>query len=182
LKTVVLIGCGKEKLPGSHRAEDLYQGDLFKKSLEYARQIYPNADIYVLSAKYGLLPLNKVIACYDETLKGAPAADKRKWTEEVINDLRKAGYDLQKDYFVILAGRDYRDYLLPELVHYEIPMKGLLFGEQKSWLKNKLIKIKANETSSVLCKGDRPSCKSEHLESGERKAGSLSLVDERINV
>ena len=31
---VTIIGCGKSKLPGKHRAEDLYTGGLFRASLD----------------------------------------------------------------------------------------------------------------------------------------------------
>ena len=57
MKKVTLISCVSKKLDLKSKAQDLYQSPLFKKKLAYAEQI--NSDeIYILSAKYGLLKLN----------------------------------------------------------------------------------------------------------------------------
>ena len=45
---VTIIGCGKSKLPGKHRAEDLYTGGLFRASLEYAKRT--SDAVYIVSA------------------------------------------------------------------------------------------------------------------------------------
>ena len=70
MKNVVLVACvaGKNKKPAP--AEDLYNSDLFHKSMAYAHKLTPNdSDIYILSAKHHLLPIKKVIEPYDMTLK-----------------------------------------------------------------------------------------------------------------
>ena len=60
---VILIACCKTKASGKMPAKDLYQGTLFKKSLEYARTLKPER-IYILSAEHHLLPLDKEIGYY----------------------------------------------------------------------------------------------------------------------
>lgn len=42
--------------------------------------------------------------------------------------------DLKNDEFTFLAGDTYREFLLPELYHVKLPMKGLKIGQQLQWL------------------------------------------------
>ena len=68
MKKVTLISCVKKKLDLKSKAQDLYQSPLFKKNLAYAKQI--NSDeIYILSAKYGLLKLKALCPLKVGTLK-----------------------------------------------------------------------------------------------------------------
>lgn len=134
--TIVLISCVKSKLTHRARAQDLYISDLFCKSLAYAQSLDPDA-IYILSAKYWLLELEQEIEPYELTLNDLSAAKQRVWARTALRMLRRKA-DLQSDRFVILAGDSYRKYLLPKLVNFDIPMKGLSFGEQLHWLKEHL--------------------------------------------
>jgi len=63
MKRVVLISCVKQKQPGKARARDLYSSPLFRKHLAYAELLAPDA-IYILSARYGLVPLDAEIEPY----------------------------------------------------------------------------------------------------------------------
>jgi cytoplasmic iron level regulating protein YaaA (DUF328/UPF0246 family) len=136
MKTIVLISCVKKKRDYRCKAEDLYISSYFKKNLAYAKSLYPD-NIFILSAKYGLLPLNKEIDTYDLTLNKFPKEALIKWSADTIQQL-KIETDLEKDNFIFLAGNKYRKYLLPRLKHYEIPLKGLGIGKQLQFLKNKL--------------------------------------------
>ena len=109
--TTVLIGCSKSKLDHCAPARDFYQGAIFKKSLAAARKLYPNASIYVLSAKYGLVPIDEVLCPYDETLKGKRANVIKNWAAKVIKQMGKIGIDPQNDTFIVFAGENYRKYL-----------------------------------------------------------------------
>ncbi|MGN0207145.1 MAG: DUF6884 domain-containing protein [Muribaculaceae bacterium] len=108
---IVLIGCSKSKLDHCAPAKDFYQGSLFKKSLAAARKQYPKAQIYVLSAKYGLVPIDTVICPYDETLNGKPANHIKKWAANVTNQMKQFGINPNNDYFFIFAGNNYHKYL-----------------------------------------------------------------------
>ncbi len=66
-KRIVLISCVSQKLPQRAKVKDLYISTLFKFNLKYAEKLKPD-DIFVLSAKHGLLPLEKEIEPYNETL------------------------------------------------------------------------------------------------------------------
>ena len=136
MKTIVLIACCGKKLFGKAKAENLYQSDLFKKSLAYAKSLQSDT-IYILSAKYGLVELTDKLEYYNVTLNKYSTSEKKKWAENVISELKKK-CDLQNDKFVFLAGNNYRKYLLKEIRNYEIPMKNLKIGEQLHWLAKNL--------------------------------------------
>lgn len=138
MKTIVLISCTKDKLDGIQPAELLYQkSDLFKKSLRYAKEIVQPDQIFILSALHGLIELTEKIEPYNVTLKTMPVAKRREWAERVLESL-KGKTNIENDRFVILAGERYREFLLPHLKNYEIPMKGMKQGPQRAWLKKQL--------------------------------------------
>ncbi len=136
MNTIVLISCVSKKLPHKARARDLYISPLFRMNLKYAWQFSPQ-EVFVLSAKYGLVQLDKEIDPYDVTLNKMSARERRNWAAKVVSQLR--GYsDMERDHFVILAGQKYRQYLLPYLKSYEVPLAGLPIGKQLQFLKAKI--------------------------------------------
>jgi len=132
-KKIVLIPCVSEKKEGIHEAEHLYVSSLFRLCLAYAKGLNPD-EIYILSAKYGLLELNRKIETYNETLNTMKKEQRTAWARSVIADLEKKA-DLQNDEFVILAGAKYRENLIKHIRNYSLPLEGLRIGEQMSWLK-----------------------------------------------
>ena len=138
MSTVVLVSCSAGKEEKSMPAEKLYNSDLFKKQLEYAKKLAPPNHIYIISAKYHLVPLNKTIAPYNLTLKDLPSSDREAWAEVVKKQLEQKGYNLQKDKFVFLAGMAYRQYLEPQMKNVSVPFEGLRIGQQKKALLQKL--------------------------------------------
>ena len=131
---IVLLSCVKSKLTHRTRAADLYTSPLFKGSVKYARSLKPD-QIFILSAKYGLLDLDQVVEPYEETLNGKPVAVLRAWAEGVARQL--AGKtDLANDTFVFLAGNAYRKYLIPYMSSYEVPLEGKTMGQQLSFYAN----------------------------------------------
>jgi hypothetical protein len=124
----VLIGCVKTKLAHKARARDLYVSDYFKKNLAYAEKFLPDR-IFILSAYYGLLDLEQEIEPYELSLNTMGAPKVRKWADGVLQQLsRKA--DLEGDRFIILAGVNYRRYLVPRLAHVQVPFEGLDWFQQ----------------------------------------------------
>lgn len=135
MKKIVLISCVSKKLEHKARAEDLYISPFFRLSLKYARKLKPD-EIFILSAKHGLLDLDDEIDPYDVTLNNMRAIQRKKWADKVMEQL-KIKADLKKDHFIILAGEKYRQYLIPYLESYEVPLReagGI--GKQLEFLKN----------------------------------------------
>lgn len=137
-KTIALVACVAKKNTRPMAAQDLYLSAWFRKASAYAAR---EADEwFILSAKHGLVSPDRVIAPYDETLKGMPAAARRQWASRVIEKLVprvNAG-----DTVIILAGWDYRAGLIEPLRQMGctvlVPMEGLRIGEQLAWLKSQL--------------------------------------------
>lgn len=139
MKTIVLIGCGKRKRKEASKAKDLYQGSYFKKNLEYAYILSKKykADIYILSAKYGLLDINKIINPYDFTLNNVNERYKKNWSYRVIKELDKK---IKKtDRVIFLAGKNYNKYLKMYYKNNSEPLEGLGMGKKMKKL-NELIK------------------------------------------
>jgi len=136
MKKIVLIACVKTKRKTPSKAIDLYISPLFTKSREYAQLLNPN-HIYILSAKYGLISSEEIIEPYELTLNNMSTPEIKDWSNRVLNRLSSVT-DLDNDNFTILAGQNYRKYLLPYISHYNLPLEGLAFGFQLQQL-NKLI-------------------------------------------
>ena len=131
-KAIFLLSCVKSKRNHSCSAKEMYVSPLFKKMLAVALKSQPK-QIFILSAKYGLLKPDDVIKPYEMTLKTMSASERMAWSEKVLESLRDET-DLTKDHFVFLAGQSYRQGLTPYLRHYAVPMEGLSFGQQLQWL------------------------------------------------
>lgn len=142
-KRIVLIACAATKADHPAPAKDLYISPLFKKSLQYAYDLKPDA-IYILSAKHYLVPLDKELAPYNVTLLDFSADEVKQWSSIVAQQLSKK-YDLKQDQFIFLAGEKYRKYLEPYMAHTVEPLKGLRIGQQLAWYTKKLAK-KISET------------------------------------
>ena len=133
---IILISCVSKKLNHKSKAQYLYVSPLFQKNLRYAKLLNPDK-IFILSAEYGLLDLNREIEPYDKTLNKMSSNEIKEWANSVINQLQKVS-DLDKDEFVFLAGNNYRKFLLPHIKNYKIPMFGLGIGKQLKWLTEKI--------------------------------------------
>lgn len=108
---LVLIGCSARKLESPAPARELYRGDLFRKSVQWAEERgYP---WIVLSALYGVVSPDDVIAPYDVTLNALDTEDRKLWATSAFLQLRrKCGLDRP---IIILAGEPYRRHLVPRL-------------------------------------------------------------------
>ena len=134
MKTIVLISCVSKKLPHMAKAKDLYISSLFKLSLAYAKSLDPDA-IYILSAKYGLTPLDLEIEPYEKILNRMSTRERKQWAQGVLAQLRGVA-DLKNDRFIFFAGEKYREHLLSEITKYDVPLEKLRIGEQLQRLKN----------------------------------------------
>jgi hypothetical protein len=128
MKQIVLISCVSKKRPAKSKARDLYISPLFRKNLQYALKLQPD-QIHILSAKYGLVPLDEEIEPYDLTLNTMSAKEIKDWSQSVLNDLASRT-NLQEDQFIFLAGAKYRSYLVGHMAHVEVPLEGLTIGRQ----------------------------------------------------
>ncbi len=133
---ITLISCGAKKAEVRTSAKNLYQGALFKYSLEYAGKIMSNK-IYILSAKHHLLPLNKYIDPYDMTLRDFDKRRRIEWGQIVLNALHNVA-NFERDEFVALAGEKYLEEIRGNIPNLLEPLRGKTIGKRLQFLKNKL--------------------------------------------
>ncbi|RJG05847.1 hypothetical protein D3870_07300 [Noviherbaspirillum cavernae] len=131
---VALVSCVKTKQERAAAAQDLYRSTLFTGMRRYAEQ-YADA-WFILSAEYGVLRPSQVIAPYERTLNTMRKPDRLAWASRVQQQLLQVlptGVTV-----VFLAGDRYREHLVPFLKYHgfvtRVPMEGLPFGRQLSWL------------------------------------------------
>lgn len=135
---IALVSCSKRKQNYPCIASEMYSpSHLFSLSYAYANR---TADkVFILSAKYGLLEENDRISPYEFTLKQLPYNRRVDWAQYVLKQLRPK-CDIDNDEFVILAGKDYYETILPELKHYSLPLEHLSMGHRISalerWLRS----------------------------------------------
>ena len=143
MSTIVLLSCTKSKLDKPSQAQDLYSASpMFQKTLEYGKSLKPDK-MYILSAKHHLVPLTKVLAPYDKTLKEMPKDEKNAWGEKVISQMKSSGINIDKDKFIFLTGSEYMKPLLEYIPegNIEKPMEGRRMGERLQWLNSQIKKL-----------------------------------------
>ena len=133
---IALISCSKEKKPYPCAARELYSASaLFSLSYQYARA---NADkVFILSAKYGLVSENKVMAPYDQTLNDMPRKQQLEWAHAVLTMLAHK-CSIEDDDFILLAGSHYCRDIQNHLPHCSLPLAGMRMGERMAFLKSQL--------------------------------------------
>ena len=114
-------------------ARDLYTSDLFNKARAYVERT--DKPWFVLSAKYGLVHPDDVIAPYDLTLNTMRVADSR-WASRVLTQLEPHLDGIGS--IIFWAGQCYREFLESPLrsrgLAISVPMEGLGIGDQLGWL------------------------------------------------
>ena len=132
--TVFLVSCVGQKRASAAPARDLYISDWFLKARQYVER--HDARWFILSAEYGLVPPDRVVAPYERTLNTMPIEVRRLWAKRVLEELAATVPDAK--HVTFLAGQRYREFLEDALqrrgVTVEVPMEGLRIGEQLAWL------------------------------------------------
>ncbi|MCW6681599.1 peroxide stress protein YaaA [Aerococcaceae bacterium NML160702] len=134
---IAFIGCCKTKKDHACTALEMYQGHIFKKSYMYVKKKYPNAKVYILSAKYGLLKLDEEIEPYELTLNTFRDAEIKNWSKRVYKQLCREEISFDSE-AVFLCGVEYYKYLQRLFETTTIPMKGLRMGKRLQWLNKQL--------------------------------------------
>jgi hypothetical protein len=124
-RPLVIIGCGADKRDVPSAAGQLYTGAHFRMCLATALAIADRGDVLILSALYGLLRLDDLVAPYDLTMgeRGAVKAG------ELF--LQAAALDVAGRPVIALCGRAYADVLAQVFADVRRPLAGLGIGEQR---------------------------------------------------
>ena len=142
---IALISCSKTKQNYTCSAAEMYMpSNLFSLSYTYAKQV--SEKVFILSAKYGLLEETETISPYEFTLKQLPYNRQLDWAQYVLKQLREK-CDIESDEFIILAGKDYYQTLIPQLKHYSLPLEHQTIGERIATLEKWLGKSQGQDAS-----------------------------------
>ncbi|MDH5700233.1 MAG: hypothetical protein OEZ41_09765 [Nitrospirota bacterium] len=132
--TVYLVSCVSQKQAESALGRELYVSVWFRKAQDYVEAL--GCPWFILSAEYGLVSPDQVIAPYEKTLNAMLVSARRQWAIRVLAQLDEVVPNLSQ--VVFLAGKRYREFLEGHLRNHNIgvsvPMDGLRIGEQLSWL------------------------------------------------
>lgn len=136
---VGLVGCVKTKRKVALPAKDLYVSGLFVGRRRFVERSCDSW--WVLSAKYGLVGPEEVVAPYDVTLAVLSASERYQWSLGVLKALDRAMELKSGDVVEVHAGLLYRDSglvdgLLARGVTVDIPAQGLGIGEQLRFYKS----------------------------------------------
>jgi hypothetical protein len=112
--------------------------ELFAKARSYAEA--SSTSWFILSAEYGLLSPEQIVAPYERTLNRMRKAERDSWAQKVLFQIEAELPTMKR--VVFLAGKKYREGLIPTLrargIEVYVPMEGLGIGQQLGWLKRKL--------------------------------------------
>jgi len=125
-----LISCVSLKQKRPAPAIELYQSDLFKKSRKFVEKYH--LPIYILSAKYGLIPSSKIIEPYDLTLNTMSKQEIAEWADRVAASVKD---DFGSSPLLVLAGEKYLSFAARCENKIIAPLGKLSFGRRLQYLK-----------------------------------------------
>lgn len=126
---IVVVSCGARKRDHPSKAGDLYTGPYAGAALRWARSVVPTHAIYILSAKYGLVPHDRVIEPYEMTLRDQRAVG----ADVIAAQAASFGVAGQTD-VVVVGGRGYVELARTVWPTARAPFAGIGMGQQMSLL------------------------------------------------
>jgi len=128
---IAIISCGKLKQSKSCQAKDMYTGSYHRLLQRYALSLCDN--VYILSAKYGLLSLADKIEPYELRLDQDGCIDSKTLKRQVLQK------GLENENIIALGGKDYVKLIKQVWQKVECPLDGIGgIGKQMKWLNEKL--------------------------------------------
>ena len=134
MRSIYIVACSKEKKQCEAPAKDLYISKRFKLARESAEAY---ADWwFILSAKYGLLEPDRVIAPYDQFLPDIDGCARKEWSRTVQQKLEPF---LDKQTHVVCLGdedyfREISDWLVNRETSVFVPFRHLPADARIPWL------------------------------------------------
>lgn len=119
---IIIITCGQEKALTKSRAEKMYVSGYFKQCLAWAKAKTSPEKIFIISAKYGLLRLDEVIAPYDLRM-GQPGSISPSAISRQAEDLGIVDAEI-----ISTAGADYQKVLNRVFKKISYPFEGMTIG------------------------------------------------------
>lgn len=131
---IVFLACTKRKRNYPCKAKEIYrESQLFRGGWSYAESLKPD-EVWILSAKYGLLHPDTYIEPYEKTLISAKDEEVKKWSIMVAEQIKKAGINRNQK-AIFLCGKPYRKYIQNLFPDHEAPCAHLGIGKQMQFYK-----------------------------------------------
>lgn len=156
---VGLVSCVKSKQSSPAPARELYTSALFRgarRAVETTCEAW-----FVLSARHGLLDPDTVVEPYDDTLRTASRSRRRRWSREVLEQLRQQLDGLGDHVFELHAGRSYYDHGLASGLQEAgatvvIPTEGLPLGRKLAYYAERRENRAAGASTTAASSRARP--------------------------
>lgn len=146
---IVFIGCGAAKMKNACKAKNMYIGNYFRLCFAYAQTFTTQDNIYILSAKYGVLPLEKVIEPYNRTLNKMTKQEKQDWKDMVIEQL--INIDIKENTEVaFICGTNYYNLLEDYFNNYKVLLPKQGIGLQQHFMIEELKKYNKTHEHKIL--------------------------------
>ncbi len=156
---LLFLSCSQSKrsTDGELPASERYDGPAFRVMNKFLR-LHPSEkkslDVFILSAKFGLIPDSKQIPNYDLRMT---AKQVNKWKEPTLNELKQILNDKQYHEFFISMGKDYLSVLdgYESLICTNLNVTvsqgsmGRKLTELRNWLYEDISKLTNNQTKIV---------------------------------
>lgn len=138
MNQIFFISCTAEKQNYSCTAEEMYAPSRnFRAAFQYAlnRVDDKNSQIFILSAKHGLLSLTDFIDTYNVTLDDMKQRDRSEWGLRVYKSIVDR-FDINNTLFVFLTSNMYADPIIKHLPmnHSETPLRDIQRFKRRTWL------------------------------------------------
>jgi cytoplasmic iron level regulating protein YaaA (DUF328/UPF0246 family) len=146
---IVFIGCGATKMKNACKARKMYVGNYVQFCLAYAQTFTTQDNIYILSAKYGVLPLEKVIEPYNKTLNNMNIEEKQDWKNMVIKQLEDIGINKDTE-VVFICGTNYYTLLEDYFTNYKLPLPKQGIGVQQHFMIEELREYNKTHSPKIL--------------------------------
>lgn len=150
MSRIFLVAGSRTQKNSPAAARDLYQGELFRYGLQYAEKAGGDR-AYILSPKYGIVRPDDIIEPYKVSFASLTSKqitqwqgvrvmykkDRTAWRALVARQLSGIAR-LDKDIFVVLAGKEYVEHLRFFVAHIEEPLKGHALDTRLPLLQRKI--------------------------------------------
>jgi len=102
----IIISCGSKKRRNPCPAWRFYTGSFFQAGMRYARSVAEPQEVFIISAKYELIPCTKIISPYESKMGTKTQIITPEEIQQQINDVGFVGEET-----LIIAGKAYIDIL-----------------------------------------------------------------------
>jgi hypothetical protein len=101
--------------------------------------ITEKGNVFILSAKHGLVTTETEIEPYDKSLKIMSVPEKEEGGKKVVSQLKEF-VDIENGKFVFLTDRIYSEFVCKHLKNVELPLVNIEQEKHLEWLNNEIMK------------------------------------------